>query len=48
MESLESDIEALEAEKKDIESKLSSGRLSVEEITDVSNRVQVIENMARV
>ncbi len=44
MESLESDIEALEAEKKDIESKLSSGRLSVEEITDLSRRLPKVND----
>ncbi len=44
MESLEIDIEALETEKKDIESKLSSGRLSVEEITDLSRRLPKVND----
>ena len=44
MESLEIAIEALEAEKKDIESKLSSGRLSVEEITDLSRRLPKVND----
>ena len=39
MASLEADIEALEAEKKMIEEKLSSGKISVDEITELSRRL---------
>ena len=41
-EQLEKDIEALEAEKRQIESSLSTGTLSVEEITTMSKRLPVI------
>ena len=41
-ESLERDIEALEAEKSDIETALSSGTISVEEITTMSKRLPLL------
>ncbi|MBO7418714.1 MAG: ABC-F family ATP-binding cassette domain-containing protein [Bacteroidaceae bacterium] len=42
-EQLEKDIEALEAEKKQLEADLCSGILSVEELTEKSKRLPVIE-----
>lgn len=41
-ESLERDIEALEAEKSDIETALSSGTINVEEITTMSKRLPIL------
>ena len=41
-EQLEKDIEALEAEKKQIEEALSSGTLSVADITTMSKRLPVL------
>lgn len=41
---LEKDIEALEAEKKDIEERLSSGQISVEEITALSKRLPLLND----
>ena len=43
-EQLEIDIEALEAEKAQIESALSSGNISVQEITDLSKRLPVLND----
>jgi len=43
-EQLEKDIEALEAEKKHIEEALSSGTISVEEITQMSKRLPVLND----
>ncbi len=43
-EQLEKDIEALEAEKAQIESALSSGTISVQEITDLSKRLPVLND----
>jgi len=43
-EQLEQDIEALETEKKQIEDALSSGTLSVQQITDMSKRLPVLND----
>lgn len=43
METLEKEIEALEQEKSDIESALCSGTLSVEELTEKSKRLPLLE-----
>jgi len=42
-EQLEKDIEALETEKKEIESQLSSGTVSVDDITRLSKRLPVVD-----
>jgi ATP-binding cassette subfamily F protein uup len=44
LEQLEKDIEALEAEKKQIEEALCGGTTSVEEITTMSKRLPVLNN----
>ena len=44
MEQLEKDIEALEAEKKQIEEALCGGTTSVEEITRMSKRLPVLND----
>lgn len=43
MEALEKEIAALEEEKKNIEDALCSGMLSVEEITEKSKRLPVVD-----
>lgn len=43
-EQLEKDIEALEAEKKQIEDALSSGTISVEQITEMSKRLPILND----
>ena len=42
MEALEADIASLEAEKKTIEERLSSGQISVDEITSLSRRLPIL------
>ena len=42
METLEKEIEALEAEKKEIEAALCGGFLSVEELTEKSKRLPLL------
>ena len=44
MELLEQDIAALESEKKNIEEALCSGALSVEELTDKSKRLSLLND----
>ena len=41
-EQLEKDIDTLTSEKKDIENKLSSGEISVDEITALSKRLPIL------
>jgi ATP-binding cassette subfamily F protein uup len=43
-EQLEKDITQLEAEKKQIEDRLSSGNVSVEEITTMSKRLPILND----
>lgn len=43
-EQLEKDIKALEAEKASLEESLSSGQLTVEEITEKSKRLPIVNN----
>ena len=44
LETLEKEIEALEAEKQTLENALCSGTLSVEELTEKSKRLPLLNN----